>query len=230
MQPSHKTIAIAGIDTDVGKTVVAGLFARYLLDQQYSVTTCKLVQTGCKNISEDILLHRKLMGVPLFEYDKDSTSCPYVFTTPASPHLAAKLEQKIIDPGALTRSISTLQKSHDFLLVEGAGGLMVPLTNDLILIDFFAQMEFPLVLVCSSKLGSINHTRLSLEAIKNRGIELLGIVYNLHQPSRPEIVQDSLQQCRKAVSDYELEAPVLILPDINESRATNWNQLVNNLV
>ncbi len=227
---SHKSIVVAGIDTDVGKSIVTGLVARYLLEQEKTATTFKLVQTGCNDISEDILLHRKLMGVKPFQYDFDKTSCPYVFSIPASPQLAAKQEQQQIEPKVLKTSITTLQKDHEYLLVEGAGGLLVPLNNELLLLDFLAELNFPLILVTSSKLGSINHTRLSLEAIKNRGVPLLGIVYNLYQPNTPEIVQDSLQQCKKALKDYNFDAPVIILPDVKESRATNWNLLLKSIL
>ncbi len=230
VKKGQKTISIAGIDTDVGKSIVTGVLARYLLEQKKTVTTMKLVQTGCENIAEDILLHRKLMGVELDQHDTGNISCPYVFSLPASPHLAARLEKKRIDPEVMDNSISILQEENEWLLVEGAGGLLVPLNEELLLLDYLAQKGFPLILVSSSKLGSINHTRLSLEAIKARGITLLGVVYNLHQPSCSEIVQDSLFECRKALKDYNMDTPVIILPDLKESQAINFQPLLKPLL
>ncbi|MBL6957333.1 MAG: AAA family ATPase, partial [Chlorobium phaeobacteroides] len=81
-------IAIAGIDTGIGKSVATGLLARSLLESGSRVITQKMVQTGCQDVSEDILLHREIMGVPLQDVDRDGTTCPYVFSYPASPHLA----------------------------------------------------------------------------------------------------------------------------------------------
>ena len=79
MIQAQYTIAIGGIDTDVGKSYITGLFARHLLQLGHTVTTLKLVQTGCTEMSEDIQLHRKLMGQPLSDFDRDGTTCPYLF-------------------------------------------------------------------------------------------------------------------------------------------------------
>jgi dethiobiotin synthetase len=224
-QPQY-TIAIGGIDTDVGKSYVTGLFARHLLQLGHSVTTLKLVQTGCTELSDDIQLHRKLMGQPLTEFDRDGTTCPYLFPFPASPALAARMVGKSINASVLDQSIDTLQKRHQWLLVEGAGGLLVPLATDLLLLDFYAARKLPMVLVGSPRLGSINHIRLSLEAIKARDIPLLGLVYNLYGDHPKEIVQDTLLECRKALIDYGCGQQLVIVPDLRESSAAAWQVLV----
>jgi dethiobiotin synthetase len=115
-------------------------------------------------------------------------------------------------------------------LVEGAGGLLVPLSSELLLLDYLKEKKYPLVLVTSSKLGSINHTRLSLEAIKSRQIQLLGLVYNLHNPSTLAIVQDSLNECRRALKEYGMDSPVIIMPDTGETQSINWTPLLATLV
>lgn len=226
MTTSHCTIAVGGIDTDVGKSYVTGLFARYLREQQEKVTTLKLVQTGCRDTSEDIQLHRKLMGVPLTEFDRDGTTCPYVFGFPASPRLAARMAGVTIEAAVLDRSLATLQAHTDWLLVEGAGGLLVPLNDRLLLLDYFAAHNMPLILVSSPRLGSINHTRLSLEAIKARNISLLGLVYNLYGDHPKEIVQDTLLECRAALAAYGFAQTIVLVPDTRESTAAAWQVLV----
>jgi len=225
-QPQY-TVAIGGIDTDVGKSYVTGLFARHLLQLGHTVTTLKLVQTGCTEMSEDIQLHRKLMGQPLTDFDRDGTTCPYLFPFPASPVLAARMVGKTIDESVLDQSIATLQKRHQWLLVEGAGGLLVPLTPNLVLLDFYAARKLPMILVGSPRLGSINHIRLCLEAIKAREIPLLGLVYNLYGDHPKEIVQDTLLECRKALTDYDFPQRLVIVPDIRESNAASWQVLVD---
>ena len=89
---------VSGIDTDCGKTFVTGSLARELMQSGFNVATQKLIQTGCEGISEDILVHRQLMGIEPQDYDRSGISCPIVFTHPCSPHLAAKIDNKGIDP------------------------------------------------------------------------------------------------------------------------------------
>lgn len=222
----HCTIAVAGIDTDVGKSYVTGLLARSLCQQNRNVTTLKLVQTGCRETSDDIQLHRKLMGQPLTDFDRDGTTCPYVFSYPASPLLAARMVGKTIEAEELDRATATLQANYEWLLVEGAGGLLVPLNPHLLLLDYFAARQLPLILVTSPRLGSINHTRLSLEAIKTRNVPLLGLVYNLFGDHPREIVQDTLLECRKALADYGFAETIVLMPDIKESTSAAWQTLV----
>ena len=221
------TIAVGGIDTDVGKTYVTGLLARHLLQLGHTVTTLKLVQTGCTGLSDDIKLHRQLMGQPLGEVDRDGTTCPYLFPFPASPLLAARMVGQSIDEAVLDRSLTTLQQRHEWVLVEGAGGLLVPLNDHLLLLDYYAARNLPMVLVGSPRLGSINHIRLSLEAIKARHLPLLGLVYNLYGEHPKEIVQDTLVECRKALADYGFAQRLVILPDLRESSSAAWQPLID---
>ena len=227
MTTAHHTIAIGGIDTDAGKSIVTGLLARHLLAQGKTVTTLKLVQTGCTGIAEDIQQHRRLMGQQLTELDRDGTTCPYVFPFPASPSLAARMIGQAIDAAVLDQAMARLRQDHQWQLVEGAGGLLVPLNDHLLLLDYLAERHLPLVLVTSPRLGSINHTRLSLEAIKARGMTLLGLVYNLHGDHPREIVQDTLRECRRALNDLGFAETVVILPDLKESAAVGWQPLLD---
>ncbi|MEN8200310.1 MAG: dethiobiotin synthase [Thermodesulfobacteriota bacterium] len=186
-----RVTCISGIDTDIGKSVATGLMARSLLDQGCSVITQKVVQSGGSGIAEDILRHRSLMGVELFPEDKNGTSCPYVFARACSPHLAAELEGKSIDPQEIERSTRTLAARYDHVLLEGAGGLLVPLTREMTFLDYLERQGYPLVLVSSPRLGSINHTLAALELAKGRGLEVKGIVYNCYAGSDEDIRRDS---------------------------------------
>lgn len=219
-------IAICGIDTGVGKSVVTGLLARHLLDQGKSVLTQKPVQTGCDKRPEDILAHRKFMGMNWQTQDEQGLTCPYCFPLPASPHLAAEHAAVTIDPAKLDQTTDTLAAQVDQLFIEGAGGLLVPLTRTLLLLDYLQTRSFPLILVTSPRLGSINHTLLCLEAVRQRNMSLLGLVYNLHGKHRPEIVADSLQVFRQALEHYDFPKRVVLLPDIRESRSVNWGRLL----
>lgn len=222
-------IAICGIDTEVGKTIVTGLLARFLTCCGNTVITQKPVQTGCVSKPEDIITHRKLMGLAWNEDDEQGLTCSSCFPYPASPHLAARLAGKALDLNQINSSTQTLAGKYDFLLIEGAGGLMVPLTEEVLWLDYLQEYGYPMILVTSPRLGSINHTLLSLEAIKARGINLLGMVYNLHGDHPLEIVKDSLQVFRRALPDYGFPARVLMLPDTKESMSANWQMLLDGM-
>lgn len=220
-------IAVCGIDTGVGKSIVSGLLARHLLDQGKSAITLKLAQTGCVGKSEDILLHRRLMGIGWQPADEQGLTCPYCFPFPASPHLAAELAGAVIDPAKLDHAADSLAAQFDQLIVEGAGGLLVPLTRSLLFLDYLQARNWPLLLVTSPRLGSINHTLLCLEAVKQRQMRLLGLVYNLHGSHPPEIVRDSLRFFRDALDKHGFSEKVVLLPDMQESRSVNWDVVLS---
>lgn len=182
---------ISGIDTDAGKSYVTGHIARRLMEEGKSVITQKFIQTGNTDFSEDIELHRRIMGTGLLPEDIDRTTAPIIFTYPASAQLAARIDGREIDLGLVDRSASILSDRYDVVLIEGAGGLMVPVTDDIFTIDYIASRHIPLILVTNGVLGSINHTILSLEAVKARGIELAAVIYNEHFDSDAVIAADT---------------------------------------
>ncbi|NOQ46411.1 MAG: ATP-dependent dethiobiotin synthetase BioD [Desulfobulbaceae bacterium] len=222
----NKTLCICGIDTGIGKSVVTGLLGRYLADQGQSVITQKLVQTGCGDRPVDILLHRQLMGMQWNEFDEQGLTCPCCFPFPASPHLAARLAGSTIEPDMLSQASEKLADRHEWLLIEGAGGLHVPLTEEITLLDYLAKRDCPIILVTSPRLGSINHTLLSLEAIKARNMNLVGLVYNLYGENPREIVLDSLRVFKHGLKRYGFADRVVLLPDRKESKSTNWQVLL----
>ncbi len=168
-------IVVSGIDTGIGKTIATGLMARWLKESGSSVITMKMVQTGCSRMSEDILEHRKLSGMSLQEEDAVGLTCPYIFSVPCSPHLAARLDGSYINPDVITSSARQLSEIYDYVLVEGVGGLFVPLNDQLTVIDLVAANSWPTILVTGPRLGSINHTLAALDALKSRADEIAGI-------------------------------------------------------
>ena len=219
-------ISICGIDTGIGKSVVTGLLARHLLDQGKVVITQKPVQTGCADRPEDILLHRRLMGADWHSLDEQQLTCSYCFPLAAAPHLAAEAAGTTIDPEKIEQASAILAGQVDQLLIEGAGGVLVPLTRSLLLLDYLAARAYPIILVTSPRLGSINHTLLCIEAIKARNMQLLGLVYNLHGHHPGNIVADSLKIFKQSLVRYAFPEKVVILPDLQESRSTNWDILL----
>ncbi len=184
-------LAVTGIDTDIGKTIATGLLGRYLRCQGFTVITQKISQTGCRVMSEDILEHRKLMGIGLQDVDRRGLTCPYIFPEPCSPHLAAKLVGRTIDCNLITSATEELRKHYQYVLLEGVGGLSVPLNDEVTLLDYFEQRKYPLILVSSPRLGSINHTLAALELAKGRGLEIRGIIYNRFRVENEAMAEDS---------------------------------------
>ncbi|MBD5316241.1 MAG: ATP-dependent dethiobiotin synthetase BioD [Bacteroides sp.] len=207
-------IFISGIDTDAGKSYATGWLARHLMEQGHSVVTQKFIQTGNDGFSEDIILHRRLMGIDALPEDKDLTTSPVIFTYPASAQLAARIDGREIDLAAIERATAALAERYDTVLIEGAGGLMVPVTDDYFTIDYVADHHLPIMLVTNSRLGSINHTVLSLEAIKARGIELKGVIFNHHFDSDAVIADDTLQFIRRYLTSRFPGASLLEIPSM----------------
>lgn len=185
---------ISGIDTDTGKSYCTAWLARHLAEQGNRVITQKLVQTGNVGHSEDIDLHRRLTGTGYLPEDKEGLTMPEIYSYPCSPHLAARIDQRPIDLKKIETATLELERRYDIVLVEGAGGLMVPLTEDYLTIDYIADKGYPLVFVTSGKLGSINHTLLSFEAIAHRHIPLSHVLYNLYPTVADTTIQEDTQQ------------------------------------
>jgi dethiobiotin synthetase len=195
-------LAVTGIDTDIGKTIATGLLGRYLRQQGHTVITQKVVQTGCLGVSDDIVRHRQLMGMDIQDADRSGLTCSYIFPEPCSPHLAAALAGKEIDCAVITAATARLRQGYEYVLLEGVGGLLVPLQDNLTLLDYLEETGYPLILVSSSRLGSINHTLAALELAKGRGLKVLGILYNRFQEENPTIAGDSARVFSLYLREY----------------------------
>lgn len=215
----EQTVFISAIDTDAGKSIVTGLMAKYYKSKGLNTITQKFIQTGCIDVSEDIETHRKIMGEELNYFDINRTTCPYIFTYPASPHLAAEIDSSVIDTNVIKAATSVLENNFDKILLEGAGGFFVPVTRSYLTIDYIADNGLPLILVTSSKLGSINHTLMCLEIIKNRGIDLKGIVYNSYPNDSKEIFDDSIKVIEEFMKNNFSECKIVTVPIVTDN---NW--------
>ena len=209
-----KVLFITGIDTNIGKTFATGVLARALAGKGKRVITQKMIQTGCTEISEDIEMHRHLQGIPFTEEDKEGLTCPYIFTYPCSPHMAAAKDGRTIDLSVITGVTRKLQEKYEYVLLEGAGGLMVPNDFHSLTIDYVKEQGYPVVLVTSGKLGSINHTLLSIEALVNRNIPLYGIVYNTFPKTDERIDKDTEEYLKTYLNEHFPQAHFWTLPEI----------------
>jgi len=176
MKSSNKAIFVTGTDTNVGKTFICALLLSFLRDKGIDVGYQKWVSTGGEE-PEDLLFCMEKSGQKYTLQDIDK-QVPYRFLLPASPHLAAEQEGKKIDPELLKKRFNDYTREKEMLVVEGVGGLMVPLSRDLLLVDFLAGFKLPTLIVARSGLGTLNHTLLTIEALRNRQIPILGVVFS----------------------------------------------------
>ncbi len=216
MSPKNNVYFVSGIDTDCGKTIVTGMIARYLHQSGKAVITQKLIQTGCEGLSEDILKHREIMETDLFPEDHDGTTCSYVLKHPASPHLAAELDKLDISLEKIQEATDILSERYETILLEGAGGLFVPIFRGYYIIDFIRNKKLPLILVTSAKVGSINHTLLSLKMCEQYGIKIHALVYNHFPCEDPLVINDSREIFKNYLSEYHSKAKFFEVGNIKE--------------
>ncbi len=208
-----KSIFISGIDTDAGKSYATGWLGNHLRRLGKTVRTQKFVQTGNIGRSEDIELHRLIMGDPIDSEDW-SKSAPIILSYPASADLAARIDGKPIDLKVIDKAREANEAEADVVLIEGAGGLLVPIDETTLSIDYPATRNLDVALVTNGKLGSINHTLLSLEAIKARNLRLAYLLYNEHFDTDKIISADTRAYIRRHVERNFPEAEILVVPSI----------------
>ena len=192
-----ETLFVTGIDTDAGKSYATGWLARQMAADGHNVITQKFIQTGNTDFSEDIAVHRRLMEIEPVAADRLGITAPVIFTYPASPLLASRIDGKPLRLEIIDEATRVLLSSYDNVIVEGAGGLMVPLFEEYFTLDYIRDRELPAVLVTNGRLGSVSHTLLSLEAMRAAGIKLFAVVYNPYYDSDPVISKDTREYLRR---------------------------------
>ncbi len=166
---------ITGTDTDAGKTVVSCAIARGLRSAGIDVGVMKPAETGVPVEGPyDARALIEAAGVS----DSLELVCPQQFDLPAAPLASARAEGREVDLDAIDAAYQEIDRRHECVLVEGAGGLLVPITETLDMAGLADRLELPVLLVARASLGTINHTLLSVQACQQRGLELLGVVFS----------------------------------------------------
>jgi dethiobiotin synthetase len=173
MSAGRRGCFVTGTDTGVGKTLVGRALVRSLRARGLDVGVLKPIETGVGHAGPlDAIALRDAAGVP----DSLEDVCPQRFALPAAPTVAAEAEGRRVDLGAVDRAFARIAERHEFVLVEGAGGLLVPVADGLAMGDLAARMSLPVIVVARAALGTINHTLLTLEAAEARDLDVLGVV------------------------------------------------------
>lgn len=186
-----KGIFVTGTDTGVGKTFFTCGLAALLRDSGYSVGVMKPAETGCsekdgKLFPEDAVRLKEASGceVPLEKI------CPYQLREPVAPSLAAERQGVKIDVDRLAGTYNEINSTHDITLVEGAGGLLVPLLPSYTYADLARLLKLPLIVVAPNRLGVINHLLLTLEHASCKGLRVLGYILN-QMDSQPSLAAET---------------------------------------
>ena len=210
-------VFVTGTGTEVGKTVVAAAIARTLAGEGKRVAVFKPAVTGLdEGVETDHALLRRASG----SVQSDEEIAPYRYGPPASPHLAAALAGEELDPERLRQAAATAAEGADATVCEGVGGLLVPLSPGYLVRDLAADLGYPLVVVASPGLGTINHTLLTVEAARATGLEVAAIVLT-PWPEEPTEIERSN---RETIADLAA-APILTLPRIDLANPDTWPTL-----
>ncbi len=188
---------IVGTDTNVGKTYVASALVKHFVASGYQTVGMKPIASGCQLVNgelfnDDVLTLSNASNVtaPLDLIN------PYRFAAAIAPHIAAEQAGQIVNCQKILQAYDALAKLAEVVIVEGAGGFLVPLNQQQTLADFAVMLDIPMILVVGMRLGCINHALLTVEAIKARGLKLAGWVANQVEPDMPVYAENlaSLQQ------------------------------------
>ena len=182
---------ITGTDTDIGKTVFTGCFCKFLQDQNRTVVPQKWVQTGYVEGEEDLQTHLEYMNKVRAQFESYyEYMMPYRFPLAASAHLAAENAGEEIDINRLILSTRKLETHFDAVVVEGLGGILVPLTQQFTSLDVVSRLSCTTIVVVENKVGAINHALLTIQALAERQVSVLGFVMNHKDSSVNQTVLD----------------------------------------
>jgi len=228
MASPNPGLIVTGTDTGVGKTVVTCALIRALRRHGVAAVACKPVETGCAEM--DDCLH-PADGMALRAAADDALSleeiCPVRLAVAAAPLRAAREAGTIVDIAAMTAAVARLRQGYPFTLVEGVGGLAVPLRPATTLLDWFHTLGLPALVVTTPRLGTLNHTWLTVHALHAAAIPVIGLVVNrfVAVANDPAVAH--------AVTDLEelTGLPILgRLPDAgNPAAPAAWDRLAEHL-
>jgi dethiobiotin synthetase len=183
---------VTGTDTGVGKTLVAAAIARWLHGQGRRVAVLKPIATGCVHRREGLVSEdAELLAVASDTHHPLDLICPNRYEEPLAPSVAARRSKQPIDWEAIGRSIRIMSADADVMVVEGAGGVMTPMDENAVVRDVIAALRIPAVVVARPGLGTINHTLLSVEALRAKNIPVAGVVINRYPTDLVGIAEET---------------------------------------
>ncbi len=207
----NRGVFITGTDTGVGKTIVAAALAKHMKSIGLSIGVMKPVTSGCSVVDGALVSDdAELLIWAAESTDNRRDIAPFLLREPIAPSEAAAQDGVRIDHEVLTTAYEKLAAVHDLVIVEGSGGLMVPLIGGYLIADLIIKLNIPLIVVARPNLGTVNHTILTCYAARNLGIKIIGVIIN-NFPINPGKAEESAPHLISSLAG----APVLgVFPHI----------------
>lgn len=239
-----KGVFITGTDTGVGKTVVSAVIIRALIKKGIKVGAMKPMETGCiktenrEQGTEERLLPSDGMFLKEMAEMEDSIDLvtPIRFEYPLAPMVASDLEKKPVDIDKALKAYKTLSKKYEFMVVEGVGGLLVPLTlrqgigtsnsSVYFLSDLINDLGLPILIVARPTLGTINHTLLTIREAKRCGIKVNGVIINYSSQPEDNIIEKTNPDVLKKLSPVPVIGIVPYIKDINKHNIESRSEIL----
>jgi len=185
-------LLVVATDTGVGKTLVAAAIADYFRRRKHSVAVCKPCGTGCVHRRGDLVCE----DAEILAHFADTPHaldvvCPQRYAEPLAPGVAAQRAKQPLDWERIDEAMVTMSRDADVMIVEGIGGIMTPMDGKHTFLDVAAWLELPAIVVARPGLGTINHTLLTCNALRQRGVKVAGVVINRYPPETPPIAEET---------------------------------------
>lgn len=213
------SVLVTGTGTEVGKSVVAAVIAHTAAASGRSVAVFKPAVSGLDEL-DGVEADHELLRRAAGSSQTDDEIAPYRYGPAVSPHLAATMAGEEIDPDVLREAAQRAATGVDVLVAEGVGGFLVPLTADYLVRDFAVDLGLPVVIVASPGLGTINHTLLTIEALRGAGLEVRAVVLN-PWPNEPDAMALSNRETLTRLGGVGVEA----LPQLDLGDPSSWPRL-----
>lgn len=220
-------IFITGTDTDVGKTIVTAGLLRQLRNAGVNAASMKPVQTGAEEsgdggfIAPDLVVHHRAAGISASREERDLMA-PYLYVPACSPHLAGRMAGRYPDIDHIKDCAGQLLERYETLLVEGAGGVYAPLTESETMLDLMRALAFPVLLVAHRGLGTINHTLLSIGALRAAGLDILGVVFNEVEDVQPDFIKEDNPGAVRSFGKVEILGNIDYLTELASKPEIAW--------
>lgn len=215
-------IFVTGTDTDIGKTVVTAGLAAVMQSLGYKAGVYKPFQSGAEE-KNGFLVSPDLAYVKQLDFYVE-TLCTYLLKPPTAPYIAAEIDGVKMNLNNIARDFQALKQNCETVLVEGAGGLLVPITREETMADAAKLLGIPLLIVARPDLGTINHTLLTINEAKSRGLDIAGVVINRYPQGTDDV---AIKTAPRLIEEYSDVNILGIVPDIPDFENVKPGELIN---
>lgn len=215
-------IFVTGTDTDIGKTFITAGLAAVMQSLGYKVGVYKPLQSGAEE-KNGFLVSPDLAYVKKLDFYVE-TMCSYLLKAPTAPYVAAKIDGVQINTSAIAKEYQTLKQSCETVIVEGAGGLLVPVCEDVLMADIAKMLDIPLLIVARPDLGTVNHTLLTINQAKSMGMDIAGVIINRYPMGTDDV---AIKTAPRLIEEYSDVSILGIVPDMSDYDTAKAGEIIN---